>query len=60
LFFGWPPGSVSFDTRKIHGSHGNVGKGFEIAWASSLNLETPPTGALDFARATQDWMDRQP
>ena len=27
LFFGWPPGSVSFDTTKIHGSHGNVGAG---------------------------------
>jgi predicted AlkP superfamily pyrophosphatase or phosphodiesterase len=59
LFFGWPPGSVSFDTRKIRGSHGNVGKRFEIAWASSLSFETPPASALDLACATQDWMDRQ-
>lgn len=57
LYFGWPPGSVSFDTRKIHGSHGNVGKGFEIAWATSLQLEQQPTHALDLARATQRWME---
>jgi len=57
LFFGWPPGSVSFDTTKIHGSHGNVGKGFEIAWTSSLPLDPPPANLLDLAKATQHWMD---
>src|SRR6201999_3364812 len=51
LFFGWPPGSVSFDTTKIHGAHGNVGQGFEIAWSSSLQFDTPPTSFLDLARA---------
>ncbi len=56
LFFGWPPGSVSFDTTKIHGAHGNVGKGFEIAWSSSLTFDTPPETFLDLARATQRWM----
>jgi predicted AlkP superfamily pyrophosphatase or phosphodiesterase len=57
LFFGWPPGSVSFDTTKIHGSHGNVGPGYEIAWSSSLPFDTPPESALDLARATQAWMN---
>jgi predicted AlkP superfamily pyrophosphatase or phosphodiesterase len=57
LFFGWPPGSVSFDTRKIRGSHGNVGPGFEIAWSSSLALEPRPTSFLDLAKATRQWMD---
>jgi predicted AlkP superfamily pyrophosphatase or phosphodiesterase len=57
LFFGWPPGSVSFDTRKIHGTHGNAGPGFEIAWTSSLSFAQPPETALDLARATQSWMD---
>ena len=57
LFFGWPPGSVSFDTTKIHGAHGNVGSGFEIAWSSSLAFDTPPETFLDLARATQRWMD---
>jgi len=60
LFFGWPPGSVSFDTRKIRGTHGNVGPGFEVACSSSLKFAQPPTTALDLARATQSWMDAQP
>jgi predicted AlkP superfamily pyrophosphatase or phosphodiesterase len=57
LFFGWPPGSVSFDTTKIRGSHGNVGPGFEIAWTSSLALDPQPQSFLDLARATQRWME---
>ena len=57
LYFGWPPGSVSFDTRKIHGTHGNVGPGFEVAWSSSLTFAQKPETALDLARATQAWMD---
>jgi predicted AlkP superfamily pyrophosphatase or phosphodiesterase len=57
LFFGWPPGSVSFDTSKIRGSHGNVGEGFEVAWTSSLPLDPAPADLLDLARITQRWMD---
>ncbi len=57
LFFGWPPPSVSFNTDKIRGSHGSVGPGYEVAWASSLTFETAPTTALELARATQRWMD---
>jgi len=60
LYFGWPPGSVSFDTKKIHGTHGNIGKGFEIAWATSLKLEAKPETILDLARSTQHWMQKQP
>ena len=60
LYFGWPPGSVSFDTGKIHGTHGNVGPGFEIAWSTSLALAQKPETALDLARATQSWMDSRP
>jgi predicted AlkP superfamily pyrophosphatase or phosphodiesterase len=59
LFFGWPPGSVSFDTRKIHGTHGNIGPGFEIAWASSLTFDTMPQTLLDLANATKGWMEAQ-
>ncbi|MES2570784.1 MAG: nucleotide pyrophosphatase/phosphodiesterase family protein [Verrucomicrobiota bacterium] len=60
LFFGWPPLSVSFDTSKIHGSHGNVGAGYEIAWSSSLALEEKPQSALDLVRATERWMEARP
>ena len=57
LYFGWPPGSVSSDTAKIRGAHGNVGAGFEIAWSSSLPFDTLPESFLDLARATQRWME---
>jgi hypothetical protein len=60
LFFGWPPGSVSFDTTKIHGAHGHVGAGFEVAWTSSLALDPAPTSFLELARATQQWMEARP
>ena len=40
LFFGWPPGSVSFDTRNPR-LHGRAGTGAEIAWSSSLDLHKP-------------------
>jgi len=60
LYFGWPPGSVSFDTTKIHGAHGNVGSGFEIAWSSSLTLDPAPASFLDLAQVAQRWMDQRP
>ena len=59
LFFGWPPLSVSRDTRKIHGAHGNTGAGYEVAWASSLALDPAPASFLDLAKATQTWMENR-
>lgn len=56
LFFGWPPLSVSFDTTKIHGAHGRVGEGYEVAWSSSLSFESEPKGVLDLSRRVQTWM----
>ncbi len=60
LYFGWPPGSVSFDTAKIHGTHGNVGPGFEIAWSSSLAFGKKPENALDLAHEVETWMESRP
>ncbi len=54
LFFGWPPGSVSFDTTKIHGTHGAGG---EVAWMSSLAFEQPPRSVNDLAARVQNWME---
>jgi predicted AlkP superfamily pyrophosphatase or phosphodiesterase len=56
LFFGWPPGTVSFNTDKIHGTHGSNRPGMEIAWMSSLSLPEPPASQLDLARVVQNWM----
>lgn len=57
LYFGWPPGTVSMDTRRIHGTHGSNRPGMEIAWASSLNFSESPATQLDLARRVQDWME---
>lgn len=57
LFFGWPPGTVSFDTRKIHGTHGSNRTGQEIAWASSIKIPHLPVTQLDLARVAQTWME---
>jgi predicted AlkP superfamily pyrophosphatase or phosphodiesterase len=59
LFFGWPPGSVSFDTGKIHGSHGNIGPGYEIAWSSSIDFQDRPRSILDLAGEIRGWMQAQ-
>lgn len=36
LFFGWPPGSVSLKAERVKGTHGRIGVGREIAWASNF------------------------
>jgi predicted AlkP superfamily pyrophosphatase or phosphodiesterase len=59
LFFGWPPGTVSMDTTKIHGTHGSTRPGMEIAWASSLKFAEEPKSQLDLAREVQRWMEGQ-
>ncbi len=59
LFFGWPPGTVSFDTAKIHGTHGSNRPGMEVAWSSSLEFPQPPKTQLDLSRAVKGWMEAQ-
>ncbi len=59
LYFGWPPGTVSFNTDKIHGTHGSNRAGMEIAWASSLKLATAPKTQLDLSQEVRNWMDRR-
>jgi predicted AlkP superfamily pyrophosphatase or phosphodiesterase len=57
LFFGWPPGSVSFDTTKIHGTHGGTGPGCEVAWMSSLAFDHEPASVLELAQRVRGWME---
>jgi hypothetical protein len=47
---------VSFDTTKIHGAHGRIGAGYEVAWNSSLSFEQEPADILDLSRRVQTWM----
>ena len=57
LFFGWPPLSVSFNTARIRGSHGNVGAGYETAWATSLPSPPKTPAITDLARFTREWLE---
>lgn len=56
LFFGWPPGQVSQDTSRVKGSHGRVGAGREIAWASSIPFEDEPCDIAALGRAVGTWL----
>jgi predicted AlkP superfamily pyrophosphatase or phosphodiesterase len=57
LFFGWPPGSVSQNTDRIHGSHGRVGPGRDVTWASTLSLPGKPADLIELAAAVRSWLD---
>lgn len=35
LFWGWPPGSVALNDKRVGGTHGRTGFGREIAWATT-------------------------
>jgi predicted AlkP superfamily pyrophosphatase or phosphodiesterase len=52
LFFGWPPGSVSRNPRRIRGSHGRVGPSRQAAWAAT-HLEGEAMSLLDLAAAVR-------
>ena len=57
LFFGWPPGTVSFNTDKIHGTHASNRAGMEVAWATSLEIAQTPKTQLDLAHEVRRWME---
>lgn len=53
LSFGWPPGSVSQDTNRIRGSHGKIGPGREVTWATTLDLPYKPVDLIQLAQAVK-------
>jgi hypothetical protein len=60
LFFGWPPPSVSQDTRRIRGSHGRAGKARQTVWASTFPLANQPATLLELAARVKEWLDERP
>jgi len=46
---------VSQDTARIRGSHGRVGPGSEVAWASTLPIDRAGT-LLDLAAEVRQWL----
>ena len=57
LFFGWPPGRVSSRTERVGGSHGRIGPGREVAWASTLDFPEAPADLAALGRAVGSWLD---
>ncbi len=55
LFWGWPPGSVSRNPARVRGTHGRVGAGREIAWASTC-IESGAQSLAEVAAAVQKWL----
>ena len=58
--FGWPPMSVSQDTSRIRGTHGRVGDGREVVFATTLPLPDRPTDLIGLARAVGNWLNARP
>jgi len=59
MFWGWPPFSVSMDAVRIKGSHGGIGAGREVAWASSRDFANEPATLLDLSLEVKKWLDSQ-
>lgn len=49
IFWGWPPPSVSQNAYRIRGSHGRVGPGRQVAFASTADLGGTPKSQLELA-----------
>lgn len=58
-FFGWPPMGVSQDVGRIRGSHGRLGPGCEIAWASTIDFDAPPATLPELAARVKNILDEQ-
>jgi predicted AlkP superfamily pyrophosphatase or phosphodiesterase len=58
LFFGWPPGSVSLKPERIKGSHGRVGPGREVSWASTFRPAHEPADLIELAAAVRSCLER--
>jgi predicted AlkP superfamily pyrophosphatase or phosphodiesterase len=52
LFFGWPPLSVSLDTRRVGGTHGRA---CPVAWRTSIPTSEHPANLIELGA----WIGRQ-
>ncbi len=56
LFAGMPPWQVSLDAARIRGTHGRVGAGMEIAWASTM-IDGTPSDMAELAGHLSTWLN---
>ena len=55
LFWGWPPGTVSRSPARVRGTHGRVGEGRQVAWASTC-IEGGAQSLVEIAEAVERWL----
>jgi predicted AlkP superfamily pyrophosphatase or phosphodiesterase len=52
LFFGWPPKTISLDTRKVRGTHGRL---CDVAWTTSINDYVEPRDLVELGAWLGRW-----
>lgn len=57
LFSDWLSFKINEDTSKIRGSHGRIGAGCEVAFATSIKLHKEPKNLKEMAEAVEVWLD---
>jgi len=55
LFFGWPPMSVSQNTRRVRGTHGRL---CDVAWATSIHEMSDPDDLQELGERIAQWRPR--
>ncbi|HMP89893.1 MAG TPA: alkaline phosphatase family protein [Kiritimatiellia bacterium] len=55
LFFGWPPPSISMNTKKVDGTHGRL---CDVAWTTSLRDPCSPRNLTELASWIGAWHSR--
>lgn len=56
LFFSRLPPSVSQDTSRVGGTHGRTGPGRQVAWASTVDLQSNPATLPELGAAVERWL----
>ncbi|GAB4251329.1 MAG: alkaline phosphatase family protein [Candidatus Methylacidiphilales bacterium] len=56
LFWGWPPGAISLDARKVRGTHGRVGSGMRVMARSSFSFEGQVKDVAGLGQGIGRWL----
>jgi predicted AlkP superfamily pyrophosphatase or phosphodiesterase len=57
LFFGWPPWNVSQNHSRIRGSHGKIGPGREVCFASTISFPNEPSTIIELVSEARRWLE---
>jgi len=56
LFFFWPK-SLAWHHARVRGSHGRVGAGREVVWASTIDFPAAPRNLVELAGLVRQWLE---